>query len=82
MIVAFSSALLMTACTKVAKPELIPEVSPEQQICEHEWTEVDWYTKGMEVVVTIYCPKCKLETNVNLKEWKKIQADVEYKKGE
>jgi hypothetical protein len=80
MILAFSSAMLITACTKAAKPELIPKVSPEQQNCEHEWTEVDWHTKGMEVVVMIYCPKCKLETNVNLKEWKKIQADMEYKK--
>jgi len=47
--------------------------------CKHEWVVVDSYSIITGVLThVIYCPKCKSEQRISVKEWNKIQADMEY----
>lgn len=67
----------VTGCAPVNEEDR-PTLSSEQENCDHVWEEIDWSIPNLEMIETIYCPKCKLEKEVSLKEWKKIQADMEY----
>lgn len=58
-----------------------PKISEQQSLCEHEWVEIECHLEPGNINYDIYCPKCQLETNVPYKEWNRIQADMEYKKG-
>lgn len=61
-----------------------PQQNEQQLQCEHEWVELTWrpgwYSNGDGVSYDIYCPKCQLESRVTYTDWKRIQADMEYKK--
>lgn len=77
-------AILFILC--VATGEEKPPITEEQLQCNHEWTEIDWHAEiasdGSGVTYDIYCPKCQLEEKVSYKEWNRIQADMNYEKGE
>lgn len=60
-----------------------PELTTEQQECEHEWECVDIkFHLISKDDYYIYCPKCKLEDAVTYKEWNKIRADQDYEEKE
>lgn len=68
-----SITLLLCACNTEQQPN-------EQQLqCEHEWVEIDWHLTFDGGLADIYCPKCKLEKSVSLKELNRIEADMNYK---
>lgn len=67
----------LSACGKQNEEIVLTE---EQLNCNHEWAKIDWDYNGSDIIYDIYCPKCKLEKKVKSKEWKKIQADMEYEK--
>lgn len=46
-----------------------------QVSCEHEWVELYEYRNPY---VLIYCPKCKLEKEISLQKWRKMQVDQRY----
>lgn len=60
--------------------ELKPELTAEQQECEHEWECIDVKYGLNDNIAYIYCPKCKLEDTIAYKEWNKIRADQNYEK--
>ena len=76
----FAFGLFLCGC---AQCEEKPQPNEQQLQCEHEYVEIDWnaraYSDGSGVSYDIYCPKCKLEITVSSKEWKRIQADMNYK---
>lgn len=47
----------------------------EQLSCNHHWEEV--YVYGRDV--DIYCPICKLDKRIDLRDWNKMKLDEEYK---
>ena len=61
-----------------------PQQNEQQLQCEHEWVELGWNAEicsnGDGISFDIYCPKCQWESRVSYTDWKRIQADMEYKK--
>ena len=76
-----STIIGLSACGIVKEK---PQQNEQQLQCEHEWVELgwnaEWCSNGDGVSFDIYCPKCQWESRVTYTDWKRIQADMEYKK--